>query len=84
MAILLNLVNVFLLTVNTTKQLIGIGVRRKLSFFGHTIRDGGCELVKCAIHGKVYGKRRLGRHRIFSHDVELNNTGILHLHTALT
>ena len=28
---------------------------RKLSFFGHTFRDGGCELVKCVVQGKVDG-----------------------------
>ena len=39
----------------------GFVVRHKLSFFGHTIRDGGCELVKCVIQGKVSGKRRRGR-----------------------
>ncbi len=37
---------------NTTRQLLGFVVRRKLSFFGYTIRDGGC---------KVSGKRRRGR-----------------------
>ena len=47
--------------VGTTRQLLGFVVRRKLSFFGHTIRDGGCELVKCVIQGKVSGKRRRGR-----------------------
>ena len=26
-------------------------MRRKVCFFGHTIRDGGCELVKCLIQG---------------------------------
>ena len=51
-----------ILTVNATRQLLGIVVRRTLSFFGHTTRDGGCELVKCAINGKVNGKRRLGTH----------------------
>ena len=35
--------------LNTTRQLLGFVVRRKLSFFRHTIRDGGCELVKCVI-----------------------------------
>ncbi len=35
----------------------------KLSFFGHTIRDGGCELVNCVIHRIVNEKRRLGRHK---------------------
>ena len=47
--------------LGTTRQLLGFVVRRKLSFFGHTIRDGGCELVKCVIQGKVSGKRRGGR-----------------------
>ena len=49
--------------LSTTRQLLVIVVRRKLSFFRYTIRDGGCELVKCAIQGKVNGKRRRGRHR---------------------
>ena len=31
------------------------------TYFGHTIRDGGCELVKCVIQGKVSGKRKRGR-----------------------
>ena len=43
------------------RQLLGFVVRRKLSFFGYTIRDCGCELVKCVIQGKVSGKRRRGR-----------------------
>ena len=30
-----------------------------VSFLGHTIRYGGCELVKCAIQGKVNGKQML-------------------------
>ena len=38
--------------LNTTRQLLGIVVRRQLSVFGHAIRDGGCKLVKCAIQGK--------------------------------
>ena len=47
--------------LGTTRQLLGFVVRRKLSFFGHAIRDGGCELVKCVIQGNVSGKRRCGR-----------------------
>ena len=35
--------------LNPTRKLLGFVVRRKLAFFGHTIRDGGCELVKCVI-----------------------------------
>ena len=50
-----------LLELNTTRQLLGFVVRRKLSYLGHTMRDGGCELVKCVIQGKVNGKRRRGR-----------------------
>ena len=46
--------------LNTTRQLLGFVVRRKLSFVGHTIRDGGCELLKCLIQGKVSGRRRHG------------------------
>ena len=45
-----------LLEHNTTRQLLGFVVRRKLSYFGHTMRDGGCELMKCVIQGKVTGK----------------------------
>ena len=44
-----------LLELNTTRQLLGFVVCRKLSYFGHTMRDGGCELVKCVIQGKVIG-----------------------------
>ena len=43
------------------KVLIGFAARRKLSFFGHPIRDDACELVKCVIQGKLSGKRRRGR-----------------------
>ena len=50
-----------LLELNTSRQLLGFVVRRKLSLFGHTLSDGGCELVKCVIQGKVSGKRRRGR-----------------------
>ena len=50
-----------LLELNTTRQLLGFVVRRQLFYFGHTMRDGGCELVKCVIQGKVSGKRRRGR-----------------------
>ena len=46
--------------LNTTRQLLGFVVRRKLSFFGHTIRDWGCELVKCVIQCKVSGKQWRG------------------------
>ena len=49
--------------LNTTIQLLGFVVRRKLSYFGHTIRDIGCELVKCVIQGKVSGKRKRGRRK---------------------
>ena len=47
--------------LNTTRELLGFVVRRKLSFCGQTIRDGGCDLVKCLIQVKLSGKRRRGR-----------------------
>ena len=61
----------------TTRQpLLSIVVLRKLSFFGHTIRDGGCELVRCAIQGKVNGKRRLGRYKsAYSSIIETSQNG---------
>ena len=49
------------LMIYTTRQLLGFVVRRKLSFFVHTISDDGSELAKCVIQGKVHGKRRRGR-----------------------
>ena len=47
--------------LNTTRQLHGFVVCSKLSLFGHTIRDGGCELVKCVVLAKVHEQRRCGR-----------------------
>ena len=47
--------------LNITRHLLGFVVRRKLSFFGHTVKDGGCELVKCVVQREVLGKRRSGR-----------------------
>ena len=52
-----------MLELNTTRQLLGHVLRRKLSFLGHTHREGGCQLVKTVIQGKVPGKRRRGRPR---------------------
>ena len=46
---------------DTTICLLGFVVRRKLFFFAHTIRDCGCELVKCVTQREVHGKRRRGR-----------------------
>ncbi len=52
-----------MLQLNTTRQLLGFVLRRKLSYFGHTHREGGCALVKSVIQGKLPGKRRRGRPR---------------------
>ena len=52
-----------MLELNTTRQLLGLVLRRKLSLLGHTHREGGCQLVKTVIQGKVPGKRRRGRPR---------------------
>ena len=51
------------LTVNTTRHLLRICLCRNLSLFGHTIRDGGCDLGDVCYSGEVNGKRRLGRHK---------------------
>ena len=45
----------------TARGLPGFVVRHNRPCFGHTIRDGGCELVKCVIQREVHGKRRCGR-----------------------
>ena len=50
--------------VNTTRQLLGFVLWRKLSFFGHIIRNDGFELVKCVILAKVNGKRQHGKPNI--------------------
>ena len=52
-----------MLQLSTTRQLLGFVLRRKLSYFGHTHREGGCKLVKTVIQGKAPGKRRRGRPR---------------------
>ena len=52
---------IILAELNTTRQLLGFVVRRKLSFVGHAIGDGGSELVKCVIQGGLSGNRRRGR-----------------------
>ena len=51
----------YLTGLNTNRQLFVFVVPRKLSSFGNTFRDGGCELVKCVTQREVHGKRRRGR-----------------------
>jgi hypothetical protein len=47
--------------LNVRKELLGRIVKRKLSFFGHSMRQHGNELVKECITGTIPGKRRRGR-----------------------
>ena len=44
--------------LNITRQLLGFVVSHTLSFLRHTIRDDGCEQVKCVIQREMHGKRR--------------------------
>ena len=66
---------IILLELNTTRQVLGFVVRRKLSYFGYTIRDGGCELVKCVIQGKWAGSERVEDQR--RHTVATSRNGCL-------
>ena len=50
--------NVFPTELIFTRQLLVFVVSRTLSLFRHTIKDDGCELVKCAIQREMRGKRR--------------------------
>ena len=46
------------------RELFGNIVKRKLTFFGHTIRSSNCNLVSDIIQGKIEGRRGRGRPRI--------------------
>ena len=50
------------------RELFGNIVKRKLTFFGHTIRNNKCRLVSDIIQGKIEGKRGRGRPRISFND----------------
>ncbi len=49
--------------LNTDRQLYGIVVKRKLSYFGHMSRKKNLNLTKTIIQGKPEGKRGKGRPR---------------------
>ena len=56
--------NSILEELNVKRELFGNIVKRKLTFFGHTIRNNNCRLVSDIIQGKIEGKRGRGRPRI--------------------
>ena len=49
--------------LNTDRQLYGIVVKRKLSYFGHMSRKKNLNLTKTIVQGKPEGKRGKGRPR---------------------
>ena len=59
-----------LLTGKTKREIIRIVKVRKMSYFGHIVRQDS--LQKVLLEGKVNGKRSRGRHRI-NWGVNINN-----------
>ncbi len=49
------------------RELVSIVLKRKLSFFGHTIRNENCTLMKDILQGSLEGGRKRGRPRINYH-----------------
>ena len=47
--------------LNTNRQLYGIVVKRKMSYFGHMSRKKNLNLTKTIVQGKPEGKRGKGR-----------------------
>ena len=45
------------------RELLSTVLKRKLTFFGHTIRNKKCSLMKTVIQGKIEAKRKPGRPR---------------------
>ena len=56
--------NSILEQLKVKRELFGNIVKRKLTFFGHTIRNNKCRLVPDIIQGKIEGKRGRGRPKI--------------------
>ena len=56
--------NSILEELKVKRELFGNIVKRKLTFFGHTIRNNKCRLVPDIIQGKIEGRRGRGRPRI--------------------
>ena len=55
--------NSILSELGVKRELYGSIVKRKLTFFGHTIRNNRCRLVPDIIEGKIEGRRGRGRPR---------------------
>ena len=47
--------------LNTKLEIVDIINTRKLRYFGHTIRNKNCSLMKTVIQGSIEGKRKRGR-----------------------
>ena len=45
------------------RELLSTVLKRKLTLFGHTIRNKKCSLMKTVIQGKIEAKRKPGRPR---------------------
>ena len=45
------------------RELLSTVLKRKLTFFGHAIRNRKCSLMKTVIQGKLEAKRKPGRPR---------------------
>ena len=68
--------------LNVRRELYGNIVKRKLTFFGHTIRNKNLRLVSDIIEGKIEGRRGRGRPRIWYMDnvkqwTELNMRSVI-------
>ena len=62
--------------LNTERQLYGIIVKRKLSYFGHMSRKKNLNLTKTIVQGKPEGRRGKGRPRISYSDNIKQWTGL--------
>ena len=60
--------NSILEELKVKRELFGSIVKRKLTFFGHTIRNNKCRLVPDIIQGKIEGRRGRGRPKICFND----------------
>ena len=49
------------------RELVSIVIKRKLSFFGHTIRNNKCTLMKDILQGSLESSRKQGRPRTNYH-----------------
>ena len=65
-----------LVELGVQRQLLARVKIRKLTYFGHTCRPSGCELVRDVMFGVVDGKRKRGRPKISFADNIVSWTGM--------